>query len=238
MNNKIDFKIVPVFYQNSVVWSNFSRILTVCDKDMGYNYNAYTEKICLRAYMLDWDCNKYNFAFAAYHKTQMIGFIKGFADKEEETYVDSLYVLPKYHGMNIGTQLLQAAEKTSALVAKRISLTSLSSAIDFYKNNGYDFSVWGDPCRGFMVKSLSPCMNTIVPVFKCTKHDFKVNFHVKVNSALFKQNEYQPIFVYVNEYGKINGVAFRNKKGENKILVKDVQDEYRYELFNMLNKMR
>lgn len=234
MNKKIDFEIVPIFNQHDEIWHDFLYIEMMCDKSMGYNYNAYDKHSVLSNHEKDWKNNDYNFAFAAYRKTEMIGFAKGFLDVAETTYLDNLYVLPKYQGIGIGSELLTQVEKTSALISNCLSLMPLNSAVNFYKHNGYG---WGDYC-GDMGKYLSCFSDSVVPVFQWKKQKFQVKFSVKVDSNLLKQNKYQPVFAYINEFGKVDGVALRTKSGENKFWIKSGQNACKCELLKALDKAR
>jgi len=236
LSKKQDFKIVPIFNQNHDVWVDFMKIEKMCDKSLGYNYTNYDEWRVLRGHEQDWKNKEYNFAFAAYNKTQMIGFAKGYSytDIPGWTYLDALYVLPKYHKMGIGRQLLNMVEKTSSMVAERIQLIPLSGSVNFYQSNGYG---WGAD-EGVLGKYLPDVYDDIVPVFQWKKKSFCVKFNVKVDSKLLKQNKYQPVFVHVNDGLKIDAVALRAEDGEDKFWFKPGQEFLQHELSYELNKFR
>lgn len=236
LSKKQDFKIVPIFNQNQDIWFDFMNVEKICDKSLGYDYTDYDKRRILLGHELDWKNNEYNFAFAAYNKTQMVGFAKGYSDSniQKRAYLDALYVLPEFHKMGIGKQLLNMSEKTSSMIAERIQLIPLSGATDFYQHNGYGWGADG----GVLGKYLPAVYNDIVPVFQCKKKSFRVKFNVKVDSKLLKQNKYQPVFVHVNDVSKIDAVAIRVKDSEDKFWFKPGQEFLQHELSCALNNVR
>lgn len=236
-SKKQDFEIVPMFNQDDAIWSEFMKIEKACDQKLGYNYTDYDEWRIMRGHEQDWKNKEHNFAFAVYHKTQMIAFAKGYYDSDalsDSAYLDSLYVLPEYRKIGIGKKLLNMAEKTSSMVAGRIQLIPLSGAVNFYQHNGYG---WGAN-EGTLAKYLSAVSDDIVPVFQWKKKSFRARFNVKVDSNLLKRNKYQPVFVHVNDVLKIDAVALRTKDGEHRFWIKPGQEFLRHELSSALDNVR
>ena len=231
-DKNLNFEIVPIFNQTGPVWNEFARIESACDKVLGYSVNKDDTNRMIKNYMRDWYENKYNFAFGAYYNQTMIGFTKGFmGDEFHEVYLSNLYVLPKYQKKGVGTKLLKTAERASSIVADRISLIPLIGACGFYEiKNGYE-NRYGD-----QIKDLSPFVSGIMPVFQWIKRDFNVAFNIKADGKLLRHNKHQPIFMYLNDYGAVDGVALQTKTGENKIWT-DI-NRCRHMLLNALQKIK
>ena len=241
--SKINFQIVPIFDQRLPgVWNDFVRIESACDTEI-YDMQPPepdTIRIKLNDYKSDFYEDKHCFAFAAYNRNRMLGFATGYVCDENESHLDRLYVLPKYHHNGIGSKLLNAAEQTAAIFANEMTLTPLMKSVDFYKkHHGYiddcDFDCYYYEYRGY-VKNLTRPANLIVPVFQWVKKDLKVNVDVPVDTATLKQNKHQPIFAHINDDCAIDAVATRTKDGTKKIWTK--QPIYCPELLKALNKIR
>lgn len=231
-NNNFDFKIVPIFNQTiGTVWTDFINIEAMCDKKV---YKIHTGETGKKRILGIYKCNlhdyKHNFAFAAYRGKKMVGFTQGYVDTPYETYLEHLYVSPRYHKYGIGTQLLKTAEQMSSLIAIKIKLTALNEAVGFYEKNGYNHV-------GYMEKELTPVVNSVVPVFQWVKKDFNVKFNLPVDTMFLKQNKYQPVFVYVNEYARIDGVGVKTVDNEKKVWTNN-NDIVRMELLNALGKTK
>ena len=228
INKNANFNIVPVFNQSAKgVWTDFINVETVCNKEM---FNLHISEDVAAMYLRDYARNlgqwKHNFAFAAYAKEKMVGFIQGFAFEKssefysvysKETFLEHLYVLPKYHKCGIGSQLLNAFEETASLVSSKVILTPLRNAITFYEKNGYKY--FGD-----MEKNLVPCVNKVVPVFQWIKTDFDVKLNVTVNNHFLQKNRYKPVFVYLNKDSEIDGVIIKTDT-ENKMWLNQQQEK-------------
>ena len=232
-DKNIYFQFVPIFNQSRQIWTEFVHIECVTDEEMlDYYTDKEGKKRIMHNYAFKWRASKYSFAFAAYHDEQMIGFVDGYLESRNEMWLDSLYVLPKYQKMGIGTNLLKMAERTSSIVANRINLIPLSESKNFYiQKNGYGY-------RGYMGKDLSDFATGVVPVFQWIKRNFNFAMNVKVDGYMLRKNEHQPTFVYLNERGQVDGVALRTKDGGSVIWTKDNQDKCYDALFQVLNKTR
>ena len=228
-NKKTDFKIVPVFKQAKPIWVDFVHIET---KVLNYDVDIAGQKHVLSGYAQNWRQDKYSFAFAAYYKNQMIGFAKGCLGEQDETFLDHLYVLPEYRKWGVGSQLLNAMEQASCLVAYKMSLYPLSGSMKFYDKHKY--TSW----HHYMIKDVPNFTNCVIPVFQWIVRSFHSKFNVDVDNSLIRQNKHQPIFVHLNKYGEVDGVAVRTKGGENKIWTDVYQNKCRYKLLNALNKVK
>lgn len=210
-----DFQIVPIFNPSiSGVWSEFLDIEIACDTQT-YEIDPPCKSVrrnILRRYKNNLHEYKHNFAFAAYQGTKIIGFSYGYIIDRDESYLHRLYVLPQYHKLGIGTQLLRAAEQSCAIFSNTISLIALSKAVDFYEQK-HGYSKFG----GDMEKELTVPVNTIVPVFQWVKKDFNLKIACPTDTMALKQSKFQPIFVHVNGDSKIDAVATRMPNGVTKL---------------------
>lgn len=241
INKTVNFQIVPIFNQDAPgVWDDFVRIESTCDTELhGLSYP--TQPIIkdrISVFKESLRENKHNFAFGAYKNGRMIGFTHGHLCQENEMYLDRLYVLPKYHRCGIGTQLLKAAEQTSALMATKIKFIALEEAINFYTQK-HEYEQFA-----YMEKGLSPNTNYIAPVFQWVKKDFVIKFDVSVDTLTLKQSKYQPIFVHINGDCEIDAVVTRTRDGIDKTWANytDIplkqSKPYRDKLLNALNNVR
>ena len=223
-----NFDIIPIFNQPAKgVWTDFVNVETTCSREM---FNLHVSEGYVHNCLLDYARNlgqwKHNFAFAAYLEEKMVGFIQGFAFEKfsefysvysKETFLEHLYILPKYHKCGIGSRLLNAFEETAGLVSSKVVLTPLRDAVKFYEKNGYKY--FGD-----MEKNLVPCANKVVPVFQWIKTDFDVKLNVTVNNHFLQKNRYKPVFVYLNENSEIDGVIIKTDT-ENKMWLNQQQEK-------------
>ena len=237
---RINYSIVPIFNQAApMVWDDFINIEIECDKAI-YNLDAPSQTVIknrLRDYRNNLQNHKHNFAFGAYYKQRMIGFIQGYSIDPDDAWVHHLYILPEYHRYGIGTQLLNAAEQSVWVVAKQISLVSLGLAIDFYERK-HDYT----KSAGEMEKELAPVANAVLPVFQWIKQDIRPKIIAPHDTKVLKQSKYQPIFVHTNACYKIDAVATRIN-GVNKIWTAgDISTPeskiYSQQLLQELNKVR
>ncbi|MBO4745528.1 MAG: GNAT family N-acetyltransferase [Alphaproteobacteria bacterium] len=166
------------------------------------------------AYLNTWNMESNVFAFAAYVGDEMVGFTTGSLNGAN-MFTRSLYVLPQYQGCGIGSSLLNSAENAASLVSPKMELFSLAGAVSFYQNRGYKNTVVLG--RVMKIKKLSNATG-VQPVFKwCDKLQSKLN--LKFDANLLQKNKHQPIFVYVNDQQKIDGIAVQTPNGEQQIKV-------------------
>ena len=233
------YEIKPIFKSSANICHDFARIHTSCLSSQKEQIESTEhQKLIIHnlenAYLNAWNMESNVFAFVAYNANEPIGFITG-SLKGTNMFTRSLYIMPQYQGYGIGTNLLDSAEKAASLLAPtNMELFSLSNATSFYQNHGYKNTlVLG---RVMKIKKLSNAMG-VTPVFQwCDKLHSKLN--VKIDTNLL--TEPQPIFVYVNNQQKIDGVAIGMPNGEQKIIVntkeKNLAQFYTQKLSEALSK--
>lgn len=221
------YKIIPIFNQKAEnVWPEFVRIAITCNKQLGYDggKSGYNEQKILQNIEKDWNSKDYNFAFAAYQNTCMIGFAKGFLNRKDEILFDNLYVLPEYQCMGVGTKLATAVEYYSSIVAHKIVLTAFIESVMFWSKRKYTVSGMGNAIN--MEKNLPGLVDGVVPVFQWLGKGFCVKDMIGIKDSMFVENKYQPLFVYVGKTGDIDGVALRTKDNKNAIWLNYWADNY------------
>lgn len=203
-----NIQIVPIFDQGRpLIWDDFIHIRAAA-MEFNYDYELETEEQLkiLSEYQDEYKNKSYNFAFAAYDNTKMVGFIRG-NGKNNTATIKCLYVLPAYQGQHIGRTLLQIAEYSIAPAYKNIELISLWHAENFYKHNQYTtingvnkFSktVTNAHCRdvplfGFPACIAKQCANLL----SAMPESVRIEPHA-------------PLFSHFDENGKISGVLIAN----------------------------
>lgn len=160
-----DVKIIPLLNQAAPgVWDDMCRVQGVTTQIV------YNKSVDPRKYEIElreeWRKYKFSFAFGAYLDDEMVGFIRGDVRRRTATIQD-VYVLPDYHKLHIGKQLVSAAENAVSIKAHHIDLVSFWSAMDFYRKLGYV----PVPGKGFAIcnkmgKRVTPSgVCQVVPVF-------------------------------------------------------------------------
>lgn len=176
--------ITPIFNQSIPdVWHNFIAIQSAA---MEYNYSALMSKSDrqdkLQNYKSRLNNYPHNFAYAAYYRNKMVGYIKGYC-RRNCAYIDELFVLPKFQNLNIGTRLLARAESARFFGAHFMELVALPSAIPFYQRCGWAIS-FGD--INIMTKNLTNCVYRLVPIFNANKETVdKCNKIAQDNGTVF-----------------------------------------------------
>ena len=68
------------------------------------------------------------------------GAIGAYWDKEDESILLTIFVLPEYQGRGIGRKIVENLEEDEyALRAKRIEIPASITGLPFYRKMGYDF---------------------------------------------------------------------------------------------------
>lgn len=68
------------------------------------------------------------------------GAIGPYWDKEDESSLFTIFVLPEYQGKGIGTKIIQTLEQDEYFLrAKRIEIPASITGISFYRKRGYNF---------------------------------------------------------------------------------------------------
>ena len=92
-----------------------------------------------------------------------------------------------------------------------VEYATLNGAVGFYKDRNYEnVLVHG---RVQKIKKLPQTVQGVVPVFGWTD-TLSAKLNVRVDTDLLKNSKHQPIFVYVNDKQRIDGVAVRLSNGK------------------------
>ncbi len=68
------------------------------------------------------------------------GAIGPYWDKEDESSLFNIFVLPEYHGKGIGRKIIETLEQDEFFLrAKRIEIPASITACEFYKKMGYRY---------------------------------------------------------------------------------------------------
>lgn len=202
--------IFPIFNQSVPgVWTDFANIQmgTVYDS---YNYAAVviSTETLIQLWRSSWNGSSNNYAFGAYDGGRMIGYINGTFAGYAGVFVNNLYVLPRYHGMHVGTRLLNSVEQIAALNMSSVSLYSLESAWGFYRRRGYQAD--GSDTVLYKLVDLSVCKSSVVPVFKpvleVTQQCDEIarqNKSTYIGQSVL--TDHLPVFAYVDASARIAG---------------------------------
>ena len=261
----IDFEIKPIFSPSMEVCKDFvrvqiSRFSSEEQKKIEYyknlknfDFNSSGDKVSLsgladmqkwilyanldKAYFSTWYMENNAFAFAAYIKEEMVGFISG-ALSGNNMFTRSLYVLPQYQGCGVGSHLLETAERAASFIVSNMELFSLDGADGFYNAHNYKNTLVQG--RVMKIKNLPKTETGVVPVFGWN-NVLQARLNIKVNINLF-DCKYQPIFVYVNKDKKIDGLAILYSNGKDFIKFTkkggDVAKQHKLELLDALSNVR
>ena len=202
---KINFEIKPVFNLTEEMCKDFAQI----DINSGGNKQQHIENLD-QSYFDILRISRNSFAFVAYAGEYMVGFTSGFMSGEN-MWTNALYVDKRYHDYGIGTKLLKTSEQSAGLVAKNMQLIALAGSSNFYQSHGYKNSLVQG--RVIKIKNLSQAVSGVLPVFGWSDN-LSAKLNVNIDTDLLKQSKYQPIFVYVNDEHRIDGVATRLSNGE------------------------
>ncbi|MDE7293586.1 MAG: GNAT family N-acetyltransferase [Oscillospiraceae bacterium] len=68
------------------------------------------------------------------------GAIGPYWNKEDESSLFTIFVLPEYQGKGIGRKIIESLEQDEYFLrAKRIEIPASITAVDFYRKMGYDY---------------------------------------------------------------------------------------------------
>ena len=235
-----DIRIVPIFNQmkNPKIWTDFTRLEMLCDTvKYGYSVDNSDKKRIYDGHVNDWKNEKYNFAFAAYDDKIMVGFVNGFIENRSEMYLRNLYVNPQYNGIGIGKRLLEQSERAANLIVSNMSVRSLSGAVSFYADCGYE-----TPDDRYMLKKLPHSLIGVVPVFKTMLGGMRAKIKAPYDKKILRQCKNQPIFVYVTPDREIDAVAVQTPDKEITIWTNEhnrgMADFYRKQLLRAFEKIK
>lgn len=211
-----DISIFPIFNQDAPgVWDDFLRIriapmqnydLPMSDDDVANAAQEYTD---------NWRHYSGNFAFGAYDGQNMVGFVNGVVHKNI-AHLQQLHILPEYQRQRLGIRLLSAAQGASSVMsARRMELTSLSRARQFYERMGFDALSWTK-----YQKKLSQPHSDLVPVFHCVPGLARA-CGISVADMRQINKLHLPMFVSYDHNSNINGYIINDKNGNTLIEVRD-----------------
>ena len=209
-----DITILPVFNQSVPgVWDRFLNIRMNAMREV-YNYKTTPadDTNLLKELKKDFTCCGYNFAFGAYYKKKMIGFIQGNC-VNKQALIKNLYVLPKYMRQKVGFRLLNQAEKALCLNANHIELVSLAKAQKFYENNSFKPILAGGNHYIKFVESKPKC--DILPIFRVSNALRCVCSQITEESTdAFSclRKAHVPVFVYLDIKSKVQGFVIGNEQ--------------------------
>ena len=129
--------IVPIFNQSVPgVWEDFAAIRADAMR-RDYPSSLPSQDNMKALWEREWKLYRNSFAFAAYRGGKMVGFVRGWCQNGVAS-LENLFVLRRAQGRGIGVRLMNHAEKTAAIHARRIELRALQFARTFYTNRmGY-----------------------------------------------------------------------------------------------------
>lgn len=220
-----EISLLPIFDQSKRgIWESFLRIrdeatYSVC----GYSMSSDDYDNGMKEYTYMWKSRSFNFAFGAYDDCKMVGFIQGDCVNNMAS-IRCLYVLPDYMNRKIGSKLLRMAERVSTFGAKTLDLISLPSAQKFYERYDYvslPIMRTSNHYRKSITKS-ARATSMVLPVFKVTKDINKISkdilgLHGQNFDSSIVNVKHLPMFVYVDAFSNIQGVAFSNIDGESNL---------------------
>lgn len=213
-----DITILPIFNQSVPgVWDDFLNIRKNAMHEV-YNYKTTPENdiSTLKELKKDFTYCGYNFAFGAYDKKNMIGFIQGNC-VHKKAIIKNLYVLPDYMRQKVGFRLLNQAEKALGLNATSIELVSLAYAQKFYENNSFKPTSAGSNHYIKFVEGKVKC--DILPMFGLSdalRYAYsKITEENKDTDALsYLRKAHVPVFVYLDIKAKVQGFVIGNEQGD------------------------
>ena len=230
--------IAPIFDKSfDGVWSDFTRIELLCDRENGLSVSNIDKKRILLGHEVDWKYQKNNFAFAAYDGIEMVGFATGYQENITDMYLHNLYVVPKYKGLGIGKSLLKQSERNATMNADKMTVVSLSEALGFYEKHGYNILNKRN-CE----KKLPENITGVIPVFESIDWLCNIKINLDIDTVELEQYKNLPMFAYVSLGREIDGVAVKTKIGDTKIWInpnkQGEKDFYEKKLLAALAKVR
>ncbi|MCL2537935.1 MAG: GNAT family N-acetyltransferase [Alphaproteobacteria bacterium] len=152
-----DIKIFPIFEQTPQIWAQFAEIQFAAMSDYYYLSKETPGQIAdeIGGY---YGRSPENFAFGAYDGAKMVGFTFGKVNDGRGAHLAGRYLMRKYQKHGIGTRLMDAAERVSALYSDTIRLINIKDRPKFYGERGYEKD------GVHMVKKLEP-IDGSVPLF-------------------------------------------------------------------------
>lgn len=114
--------------------------LEVNSKDYGMNAMQKLADVYDENKVLQIASYAHMYVFEADEKIVGTGSIASYWGSETESILLTIFVLPEYHGMGIGSKIIETLEQDELFIgAKRIEIPSSITATDFYRKFGYDY---------------------------------------------------------------------------------------------------
>lgn len=211
-----DITILPIFNQSDPgVWDRFLNIRMNAMREV-YDYKVTPEddEATLKELKKDFTYCGYNFAFGAYDKTNLIGFIQGNC-VHKKALIKNLYVLPNYMRQKVGFRLLNQAEKALCLNAKHIELVSLASAQKFYENNSFKPILAGGNHYIKFVDSKPKC--DILPMFgvsNALRCAYSQITEESTNALSYLRKAHVPVFGYLDIKSEVRAFIIGNHQND------------------------
>lgn len=207
--------ILPVFNQAAPnFWDNLLQLrIATLKQTYNLSVSASSQDAAMREFKNTWADSSSKFAFCAFSRKKLVGSINGYF-KGGVMYISHLYVLPRYQGNHIGSNLINAAIAAGAFACKQLDLTSMTGAETYYQKLGF-VSPYG---TNHYVKAITKRTDTCqcVPVFNCVPQIAKACSEIAVASgdkfdAWYVNHAHLPMFVYRDVNGKITGFSVADR---------------------------
>ena len=205
-----EFNILPIFDQRAPgVWDDLWRVKSEAWLSVYRRWPDAEDKAKIfDIYDKESRAKTNAFAFGAYAKGKLIGYIRGIC-KGNDVLVHDLYVLPRFHRQRVGKRLMYTTECTFKTTHRYVKLTAMETSEPFYIKQGFS-SPTGDMQYIKRIKMYG-IYNT-VPVFKYSAQTWAEcsEFAAKYNITLNRDDVdklHAPVFIYRGDNDAIEGIA-------------------------------
>ena len=131
------FKEADAEEVRNIIVRNF---LEVNSKDYGIEAMQFLANVYDVNKVLQVASNAHMYVFEVDHKIVGTGSISSYWGSETESILLSIFVLPEYHSMGIGTKIIETLEQDELFLrANRIEIPASITATEFYRKFGYDY---------------------------------------------------------------------------------------------------
>ena len=114
--------------------------LEVNSKDYGMNAMQKLANVYDETKVLQVASYAHMYVFETDEKIVGTGSISSYWESETESILLTIFVLPEYHGMGIGSKIIETLEQDELFTrAKRIEIPASITATEFYRKFGYDY---------------------------------------------------------------------------------------------------
>lgn len=109
-------------------------------KDYSFEYIENEVKILQPHNILERARRTHFYVVCDQHKIVGCGAIGSYWDKEDESSLFTIFVLPEYQGKGIGRKIIETLERDEYFLrAKRIEIPASITGTPFYRKMGYDY---------------------------------------------------------------------------------------------------